>query len=95
MIETDDDLLFPGDVAHLANRTTDAVRLAIRGGRLRAIRTARGTHLIRRSDAEGYARAAAERDAARLTCAQSLEATCPAEPQENLAQSRPIRRGQP
>ena len=65
MIETDDDLMFPGDVALLAKRTTDAVRMAIRGGRLHAIRTARGTHLIHRADAEAYARAAAKRDAAR------------------------------
>lgn len=65
MIEANDDLLFPGDVALLAKRTTDAVRMAIRGGRLSAIRTARGTHLIRRADAEAYARAAADRDAAR------------------------------
>jgi hypothetical protein len=65
MIERDDDVMFPGDVARLAGRTTDAVRAAIRDGRLRAIRTARGTHLIRRADAEAYTRAAAERDAAR------------------------------
>lgn len=71
MIETDSDLLFPGDVARLAKRTTDAVRLAIRQGRLRAIRTARGTHLIRRLDAEAYARAASERDATRQ--AEELE----------------------
>jgi hypothetical protein len=59
---TDDDLLFTGDVARLANRTPDAVRVAIRAGRLSAIRTGRGTHLIRREDAEAYARSAADRD---------------------------------
>lgn len=65
MIVIDDKILFVSDVARLAGRTPDAVRAAIRAGRLPAIRTQRGTHLVRRSDAEGYAREAACRDASR------------------------------
>jgi hypothetical protein len=71
MSEIDRELLLPGDVAELARRTPDAVRLAIRTGRLHATRTASGVRLIRRADAEAYARAAAGRDAARRRGAEA------------------------